>query len=285
MNYVAVVINLFVPWILFCLVLGVTSFYLHFSRPLLCWLFVGLAGLFVCGVCTSACQYCCYKIRHVAAEYDPTWLIFLFFSSLIAVILGVTFGDMIYESFMQRYYEYTNLNHFNFVDVSKMRGEELMDGARLTFQPGTSLDLRKTTSFINVNTYCVAPITRQDTNGVKSELANYDFWAVGLNCCNADNTDFHCGEYNNPKARGAIRVLEDDDRAFYRLAVQQAEGLYHIKAQHPLFLYWTEDPHGEMESWREEGYKFFFIAMLVHFAFQILMVVLAVLGFRKMGHL
>jgi len=283
MNFVAAMQSLFVPWILFCLVFGVTAFQLHYAKPILCWALVTVAGVFVCGICFAACPAFKAKLKH-DDTLEPSWLIFMFFSTAGAVILGAYFGTMIYTSFMQRYYEYVNLNDYQGVDVSKMRGEQLMDGARMTFQEGTTLDLRKAMGFQNVNTYCVAPLTMADKQGVKSELRTYDFWAVGLNCCSGDNKDFHCGEYNNPKAHAALRLLEDEDRAFYRLAVQQAEEMYHVKANHPLFVYWTEDPIQEMESWKEDGHKFFYIGMLIHFCFQTLLVVLGVLGFRKMGH-
>jgi len=285
MNFVAVMQSVFVPWILFCLVFGVTSFYLHFSMPTLCWFLVGLASVFVLGIFAMAGPSFLAKVRH-NDTLEPTWLIFLSITTLVAVVLGVVFGNMVYTDFMQRYYEYLNLNDYRSVDVSKMQGEQLMDGARMTFTKNTTLDLRKAMGFKNVNMYCVVPITVADANGtgVRSELANYDFWAVGLNCCSDDNTDFHCGEYNNPKARGALRLLETDDRPFYRLAVQQAEEVYHVKAAHPLFLYWTEDPVQEMESWREDGYKLFYVGMILHLLFQLLLVALGVLGFRKMGH-
>jgi hypothetical protein len=39
-----------------------------------------------------------------------------------------------------------------------------------------------------------------------------------------------------------------------------------------------------MESWREDGYKLFFVGMILHLLFQLLLVALGVLGFRKMGH-
>lgn len=281
MNFVAICQCLFIPWVLFCVVYGVTSFNLHYTKPWLCWLLVGVVGLAVALIGVEAWMAIRAKVRHEMKE--PTWCIFLFITSLIAVILGVGLGDQIFNNFMQTYYNYLNLNDYKYVNVAKMRGEQLMDGARLGFQDGATLDLRKAIGFKNQNTYCVVPITMADKSGVMPELANYDFWAVGLNCCSGDNTDYHCGEYNNPKARGGLRLLEDDERAFYRLAVQQAEAMYHIKATHPLFLYWTEDPVAEMESWREDGYKFFFIGMIVHFCWQALVVFLGVRGFSKMG--
>lgn len=281
MNFVSVIQCLFIPWVLFCISFGVTSFSLHFTKPWLCWTIIAVLSLGVLGIGSHAFTSIRAKMRNEVKE--PNWCIFLFLTSAIAIVCGVTLGNQIFNNFTKMYYNYQNLNDYKHVDVSKMRGEQLMDGARLGFTEGTALDLRKTITFKNMNTYCVAPITVSSKDGVMSELTNYDFWAVGMNCCSDDNADFHCGEYNNPKARSGLRLLEDDERAFYRLAVQQAEAMYHVKATHPLFVYWTEDPVAEMTSWKEDGYKYFFIGMIVHFCWQALVVGLGVVGFSKMG--
>jgi len=283
MNFVAACQCVFVPWILFCLVFGVVSFDIHFHKPMLCWLLVGAACLVVLGIGRHALAALRAKWRHDESN-EPTWYVFLFITAAISVIVAVILGDQVFSNFMQRYYDYLNLNDYSSINVSTMRGQQLMDGARLNFVNGTSPDLRKAIGFQNLHTYCVAPLSIADPNNVRSELASYDFWAVGIDCCSGDNTDFHCGEYNNPKALAGLRLLEDSDRAYYRLAVQQAEAMYHIKAEHPLFLYWTADPVQEMQSWKQEGYKFFYLGMLVHFFWQLFVVSLAVAGFEKMGN-
>jgi len=210
---------------------------------------------------------------------EPNWVVFFFVTMLISWCLGVVLGDLNFWTYMQPYYDYTSLNDYFYVDPSRMRGQQVMDVARVYFVNGTSLDLRRSMGFKNLDTYCVAPIT---VNG--QPLASYDFWAVGLNCCTGNMNDFTCGEYNNPAARGGLRLLRDDQRAFYRLAVQQAEAMYNLKAVHPLFFYWNEDPVKEMESFRDEGFRFYMIGMLVHFGWQCFAVGLAAAGFGKLGN-
>lgn len=281
MNTVGILGCLFVPWLTFCFVFATTSFKLHYSRPFWCWVIVALFGVLTLPCLGNIYRAIKAKMRHDEG-YEPSWVIFLFVTMVIAIVVGTILGNINYNSFMQRYFDYKNLNDYNYVNPSTMQGVQMMDAGRLKFLEGAVLDLRKAMGFKNLNTYCVAPITVTNKDNVRAELANYDFWAVGLNCCSNDMTDFHCGEYNNPRARGGLRLLEDEERAFYRLAVQQAESVYHIKANHPLFLYWTQDPAQEMESWREEGYKWFFLAMLVHFSWQMLAVGLALAGFSKL---
>merc|ERR1711866_4659 len=102
--------------------------------------------------------------------------------------------------------------------------------------------------------FCVAPITRGTNN---ETLLHYDFWAVGVGCCSGLKPDFHCKNFNNPHAKGGLRLMRDDERAFYRLAVQQAEAAYNIKAVHPLFFEWVQDPIDEMAQLEEFGMRNF----------------------------
>merc|ERR1719487_3180586 len=116
-------------------------------------------------------------------------------------------------------------------------------------------------AFKNRDTYCVAPIVINQTRNASS----FDFWAVGLNCCSGRPGDFNCGEYNNPHASSGLRVMRDDQREFYRLAVKQAEAAYDLKAKHPLFFYWMEDPGAEIAAYMDEGFKYYMFGLVTFF--------------------
>merc|ERR1719253_144168 len=174
MNFVSLVQCLFIPWISFCIVYGVTSFHLHYAKPWLCWSLVALVCLVTLGIGSAA--YASYQAKMRQEEgREPTWLIFMFITTVIAVVLGVVLGNQVFSTFMVKYYDYLNLNDYQNVNVAKMRGEQLMDSARMSFAEGATLDLRKAIGFRNEHTYCVAPITVADNHTVKAELTNYDF--------------------------------------------------------------------------------------------------------------
>lgn len=284
MNLISIFQCLILPWGLFCLMYAVMSFQIHYLKPWLCYMLAG-CGLIVVLACAGLALRIAMKKLQADQNREPNWFIFLFLTMLVGWILGVVLGDLNFWTNMQPYYDYTNLNEYSLVNPATMRGQQLMDGGRVQFENSSALDLRRSMGFRNLDVYCVAPITvRSSAAGILLPLASYDFWAVGLGCCSGNTADFACGEFNNPNAHGGLRLLHDDQRPFYRLAVQQAESAYNIKANHPLFFYWTEDPTAEMTSFRDEGYKYYLIGMLLHFAWQILCVGLAAAGFARLGH-
>jgi len=98
------------------------------------------------------------------------------------------------------------------------------------------------------------------------------------------SSDFHCGQFNNPNANGALRSINDGARPFYRLAVQQAEATFNIKAEHPIFFEWTQDPVGRAQGFWTDGVRAFFMGVVAYFVAQLFMVLCAAMAFSKLVH-
>jgi hypothetical protein len=274
----SVMLCLFVPWLLFVLVYALVSFKLHFLSSALCWGSAALALLLVVVAGGFAARSMYRKLTNNGIA--PNWYAFLFLTMVIAWVMGAVLGQMVFWTYMQPYYMYASMHQYTGVDPLVEKGASYMDGGRITFVDNATLDLGRSMGFKNEDTYCVAPVS---LNGDTTAGA-FDFWAVGLGCCSGNANDFHCGAYADTTAHAGLRLLTDEQRPFFRLAVRQAEAAYAIKANHPLFVYFVADPDAEMAIFAEQGTKWFLLGMLVHFGWQCLAVGLAARGFAKLGH-
>lgn len=277
MNLAAIAVCLFIPWLIFTAVYALLTFSLHYQAPQLSYILC--AALLFGSLTFGYFAYVAYKKRGEGTQ-EPAWYVFLFATSLIAWVVAVVCGQQNFAVNMSPYFDVTNLNVYPSVDPSIYHGQQLMDAGRIMFTPSSHLDVSKSMGFRNLDMYCVAPVTVGPATS--QNLQSYDFWAVGLNCCSGHAPDFHCGEYNNPRANSGLRLMRDDQRAYFRLAVQQAEAAYNIRAQHPIFLYWMQDPVAEVNAYQDDGYKYFLLGMFSFFAFQLFLVVVATIAFSKM---
>mmetsp|Transcript_112611 Transcript_112611/g.351056 ORF Transcript_112611/g.351056 Transcript_112611/m.351056 type:complete len:330 (+) Transcript_112611:82-1071(+) len=274
-NVVAIVSCFLIPFFIFVAVMALQTFSIHYESAQLCTLIcilllvvVGLFGYFA----FSAVR------RRSEGVSEPAWYVFLFLTSLLAWIVSFTVGKSNYESNMKPYFDIQQLNVYASVDPAKYRSAQLMDAGRITFTPGSHLDLSRSMGFRNLDTYCVAPVV----SGSGANVSSYEFWAVGINCCSGHAPDFHCGEYNNPRALSGLRLMSDSQRAFFRLAVDQAEAAYTLVARHPIFMYWMQDPIAEVNAYQDEGYKYFLMGVVVFAVAQVFLVAIAAVIFSRM---
>jgi len=276
LNLNAIVLAVAGPWLLFCAVGAALSFEVRHEQPLFAWAIVvacfslvALTGL--CG-CTAAGRWL------AGAEREPTWFAFLFVSLVVAFCSATVLGSSIYKASMLPYYDMRSLNNYSNVIPSKVHGQQLMDGGIVEFAIGSKLDISRSIGFKSGKVYCVAPVVLGD-----DKPETYDFWAVGVDCCSGSHADFSCANYNDPVARGGLRLMSEGDRPFYRLAVQQAEAAYKIKASFPVFFEWTVDPSAKVEQWKRDGRSRFITWMLSFLVYQSFLVTSASLAFAKMG--
>jgi len=278
MNAAAIMLNLFVPWFLFCTTYAASALSIRYESPGMYALIVGctfLAMLVPCGIAVKLRQN-----LHADSEREPAWHIFLALCMIIAWFGGFSLGDVNYRLYTRPYCDMMNLNTYTELSTAMRRGQQIMDAGTVQFATGTRLDINKSMGFKSKTLYCVAPITIGNAS-----LPTYDFWAVGTDCCSGGKANFHCPDWNQRKAIGGLRLLSDDTRPFYRLAVQQAETAYGIKAAHPLFFTWVKDPMQLVEGWRHGAQQACLCWIFAHLLVQAFFVLAASIVFARIRNL
>jgi hypothetical protein len=245
MNVVPMFLGVFIPWGIYIFCCGLTSFSLNYSNPslvrgLLALVFAAWVGSIFAAVWA----------RH--RIHDPTWVTYLALVIGIAAIAGTICGEVSFSTLSGHYYRIRDLKVVSDVDASFTAGKNLLDAGIVHFAPGNHFDDLRTWHFTYGSTWCVAPLV---TNRTVPLAGSYDFWIVGRDCCSLAASDFRCGDWYSARAPTGVRVVDDDDLANYRLAVQQAESLYDITAANPVFLTWHADPEAEVSSWALRAYK------------------------------
>lgn len=279
-NLFAICASTFVPWTVFCVFCQLNAFELAYKDPGLVDLATYLAGAaLVIGTLMSLLVALNKVISGQLRKDDPTWVLFMLITSLVYFILALILASSLFK-IMSQYYDISQLNTYQSVNPATMRGQEIMDAGTVSFRTNVSLDTRFVMSFKNDQTYCVVPITGV-TKSPNVVLASYDFWAVGKNCCD-EGANFTCGAYNDPTASSGLRIVVDADRAFYRLAVQQAQSTYNIKASHPLFFEWVSDPATTLSEIIQQCWQTYIVAMLAVFGGHLLLVWFAATVYAKL---
>jgi len=275
LNIVPALICLFLPWGLFVFDFWISSFAIRYDNP---WVYdVAVAGsVFVVLVFAAAAVWSRYKIYLRDTERDPSWILFLAVSMTLACAVGLFQGENNYRANARPYYDFHSLSSYTGVHVDGARGQQVMDAGAVAFAPGTGLDITRSEGWKEGTMYCVAPIVLGNATP-----ATYDFWAVGTDCCSGYRPNFHCeGWYQ--KDYGGLRVM-DGSKDKYRLAVQQAEAAYGIRAVHPLFFEWMRDPIKTVNGWQSKAWNTFVIWIFAWLAFQAFCVVVAALAFARLG--
>mmetsp|Transcript_39157 Transcript_39157/g.112601 ORF Transcript_39157/g.112601 Transcript_39157/m.112601 type:complete len:315 (+) Transcript_39157:135-1079(+) len=219
--------------------------------------------------------------RRASLEQDVGWYFLLFLGTMVAWLLSLILGSTNAKG-LSRYYDMISMA--TYVDVNPdVSGRQYVDAGRVLFEPGSYVDTSRAIAFKSTSTYCVAPITLRTADGT---AAAHDFWAAGVDCCAGTGANFRCGDVLNKRAYAGMRVLDSDSRAFFRLAVQEAEAQYGIRAERPIFVEWMADPIGEITSlWETVGHRLLF-QVLVFSAVQFFVVAATsvVLGRPKEEH-
>mmetsp|Transcript_31646 Transcript_31646/g.90844 ORF Transcript_31646/g.90844 Transcript_31646/m.90844 type:complete len:340 (+) Transcript_31646:114-1133(+) len=270
------VINLIVPPLIFIYVSSMLSFGLHFRFPRFIWLMVLVALLpaMIARLAHRKAQEKCLSTR---------WHKLSIALMLGAFLSAAVFGERNYWFLFHPFYVLESGKTYSNIDPSEMSGVRLMDASQVHFTGDTRLATDMGMSFTTSwDVYCVAPITT--AAGLPSQgstLAVYDVWAVGVGCCRSAEPNFRCGEFDDARARAGLRQVGDEQRRFFRLAVQQAEAAYGIEAPDPVFFHWVHDPQVQESLFFEAGFENWVLANSIHFSANLAAIVAFVLLCHK----
>lgn len=272
-NAVPIALNVVIPWALFVFISYILSSDYHYYFESRAWMCVIGAFLFALSL-----AYLAYRRR--VRDRDPAWFTFCAVTCLLACIAAVIAGDYQFNMYMLPYYEIQNLNTYPSVNPARETGSQMLDAGKVYFAEGAGLDLHRAIAFRSGDLYCAAPIVSGE-----ELLSTYDFWAVGINCCSGVSADYRCGQFDNPYARSGLRLMREDWRRYFHLAVKQAEAAYGLRATFPLFFYWIQDPVKEVNLYLRLGTKAWYVGILVHLGCQIFAVLICLVFFSRAGRL
>eukprot|EP00929_Paragymnodinium_shiwhaense_P040105 TRINITY_DN20965_c0_g1_i1.p1 TRINITY_DN20965_c0_g1~~TRINITY_DN20965_c0_g1_i1.p1 ORF type:complete len:340 (+),score=63.10 TRINITY_DN20965_c0_g1_i1:113-1132(+) len=244
MNMVPIFINVFIPWGVYVTVAGICSFSMLYRHPELSHLLLQVVGV----SCAVLVALAAWARRN---DPEPTWYTYFAVAVTCFAIAGAAHGVSLYESHSKHFQQLQDLKLVHGVDAGHESGQNFLDTGVIYFAQGNEVDGTKAHHFKLKTTYCVAPVAG-GYGGAYPTTLSYDFWMVGKDCCSIGSPDFRCGDWTSGgPAPSGVRVLQDDDIPFYRLAVQQAEATYDIAARTPIFFEWVQDPSTALNVWNQ----------------------------------
>lgn len=266
------VLHLVAPPCIFLFTSSLLSFHVHFD--------VG-AGVWLLSLLSLAPFYLARRSERHALEYrlDRTWPRLSQFLFFVAAVAGMLFGGLNYCYYGWPSYSLDGLRTYTDLDATDVPGQRLMDAGRVTFAEHTRLLTDLAMSYTEGETYCVVPITTKQAGKDIRTPGRVDLWAAGVGCCSPGQNNFHCGDFHSPKAKSGLRVVDESQLRFFRLAVQQAEAAYNLEAGQPMFFTWLEDTDKTLENFFHLSFKNFVVANVYHMGFNTVCVLAFVVFF------
>mmetsp|Transcript_62979 Transcript_62979/g.147854 ORF Transcript_62979/g.147854 Transcript_62979/m.147854 type:complete len:324 (+) Transcript_62979:146-1117(+) len=267
------VLNIVAPPSIFLLVASLLSFSWHFQLGTATWILAALSLIPF---------YLAYRSERRALQYrmDRSWPRLSKFLFFVAAAGGMMFGGLNYMYYAWPSYSLDGLRTYKDIDATEASGSRLMDAGRVVFAHGSRVLTDLAMSYTEGETYCVAPITTN--RGTKTQdirLGRFDMWAVGVGCCSPGQSNFHCGDFANPRAREGLRLVDDSQLHFFQLAVQQAEAAYNLEVGKPMFFTWVEDSSGTLQNFFHLAFKNYVVATVFHMGFNLVCVIAFVVLF------
>jgi len=206
---------------------------------------------------------------------------------------GLWLGESNFRRYAFAYYSYNDLALYTNIDPARDKGQSYMDAGQVYFKESAIVLTSKAIAYQNAGIYCAAPIVRQpievqgtstaSQNVLLPESGTIDFWAVGQDCCDTTGQNFKCGAVGKPFARSGLRMLRDDVRPFYMMAVQEWNAWIGLPSKHPLFFHWVEDPIIEVDSYLEKTHSEYWMHVSGFLFGNAILAFMALYGLKEAG--
>jgi len=269
-----IILGITLPTLMFAVNYWLMGFSIRHYRP-------ALALLLGPAVTVAACLfYSAQTYRRLKNNSPARGLVAITVTMWSAMLSATYLSDICYWSFANSYYSYQDLLSYPNIDPNLDRGQSYMDSGITYFKESTYVAVTKAVAFRSTAVYCAAPIVRQpienqdgtvavETEGtvVLPTSGTIDWWAVGINCCDPSGNGFTCGEVGNPLARAGVRMLREDARPFFLMAVQEWNSQYGLPSKHPLFFHWVQDPLVQIDGYLINAKQAFFSGIGIFFAY------------------
>lgn len=191
----------------------------------------------------------------------------------LAIAAGAVVGREIYATGgIRHYWAYFERRHYVNVWPDEP-ADAHRDASAVVFAEGSRLDAARSAGLRwGRHTYCAAPVVAP---GTLATSPHAQFWAVGLDCCEASPGATHrftCGDASNPKARAGLVVAtgfgpeapEGSDVARFVEAAGMASALFGVTGHsRPILLQWAYDID-DANRWRlaAAAFRLFLASML-----------------------
>lgn len=201
------------------------------------------------------------RVRWSAAFYWMWWPSWKFLLCILAAVVGCTFGNTIWYSYLLPYQQMMRLQAYNNVNPSTVTGVRLQDSGVAIFNTSAGVDRARGGCLMNGPTYCVAPIIIG--SDLTTSTGEHDLFMTGVDCCDCPG-EFRCGDWNKPAASlGGMRVVNADDTSYFRLAVQSWSATYGFTPTNPIFYKWVADPVVGWHNTRTQGVRLLLMSVLM----------------------
>mmetsp|Transcript_20802 Transcript_20802/g.44431 ORF Transcript_20802/g.44431 Transcript_20802/m.44431 type:complete len:408 (+) Transcript_20802:65-1288(+) len=161
---------------------------------------------------------------------------------LIASVIGLSVGSYAVLRSLSEYHRLSQGASYNNV-LPDETGAGKLDATAITFTDWTFVDTSKSFGYVDIQQeaatkYCIAPIS--DGSSIQQRI---QFWAVGVNCCQA-RSGFSCFANGQPSAHAGLVLPQDSHQsAGFKVAVRGALAAYDLTAgDNYLLVEWHEDP-------------------------------------------